>query len=83
MDADILDEVGILLISRICLRTHNKNYSVHELEKLLDNKYAKIEREVVYLKTKTGRDLYIQKKKKLKEYIDAFKMEIAEFKINK
>lgn len=83
MDADILDEVGILLISRICLRTHNKNYSVHELEKLLDNKYAKIEKEVVYLKTKTGRDLYIQKKKKFKEYLDAFKMEIAEFKINK
>lgn len=83
MDADILDEVGILLISRICLRTHNKNYSVHELEKLLDNKYTKIEREVVYLKTKTGRDLYIQKKKKFKEYLDAFKMETAEYKINK
>lgn len=83
MDADIIDEIGILLISRICLRTHNKNYSVHELEKLLDNKYAKIERETVFLKTKTGRDLYIQKKKKFKEYIDAFKIESAEFKIYK
>lgn len=80
MDADIIDEVGILLISRICLRTHNKNYSVHELEKVLDSKYSKIEKETVYLKTKTGRELYVQKKKKFKEYIDAFKMEIAEYK---
>ena len=83
MDADILDEIGVLLISRLCLVTHNKNLSIQDLIKLLDNKYAKIEKELSYVKTKTGRDLYIQKKKKLKEYIDAFKMEIAEFKINK
>lgn len=80
MDADILDEIGILLISRVCLRTHNKNLSIQELIKLLDNKYAKIDRELALVKTKTGREMYIQKRKKLKEYIDALKIESAEFK---
>jgi hypothetical protein len=81
MDADILDEIGILLISRVCLRTHNKNLSIQELIKLLDNKYAKIDRELALVKTKTGREMYIQKRKKLKEYIDALKIESAEFKL--
>ena len=81
MDADILDEIGILLISRVCLRTHNKNLSIQEVIKLLDNKYAKIERELTFVKTKTGREMYIQRKKKLKEYLDALKMEAAEYKI--
>ena len=81
MDADILDEIGVLLISRVCLVTHNKNLSIQELIKLLDNKYAKIEKELAYVKTKTGREMYIQKKKKLKEYIDALKLEAAEYKI--
>lgn len=81
MDADILDEIGILLISRVCLRTHNKNLSIQELIKLLDNKYVKIERELSYVKTKTGKELYIQKKKKFKEYLDALKIESAEYKI--
>jgi HD superfamily phosphodiesterase len=80
MDADILDEIGILLISRVCLRTHNKNLSIQELIKLLDGKYNKIERELSFVKTKTGREMYIQKKKKLKEYIDALKLESAEYK---
>ena len=80
MDADILDEIGILLISRVCLRTHNKNLSIQELIKLLDNKYAKIDRELALVKTKTGREMYIQKRKKLKEYIDALKIESAEFR---
>ena len=81
MDADILDEIGILLISRVCLRTHNKNLSIQELIKLLDNKYVKIERELAYVKTKTGKELYIQKKKKFKEYLDALKLESAEYKL--
>lgn len=81
MDADILDEIGMLLISRVCLRTHNKNISIHELIKLLDNKYLKIEKELVWVKTKTGREMYIQKKKKLKDYIDAFKIESTEYKL--
>jgi HD superfamily phosphodiesterase len=83
MDADIIDEIGILLISRISLRTMNKNYSINELIKTVDNKYSKIDRETAYLKTKTGKDIYLQKKKKLKEYIDNFKMEISEYKIYK
>lgn len=83
MDADIIDEIGILLISRISLRTMNKNYSINELIKTVDNKYSKIDKETAYLKTKTGKDIYLQKKKKLKEYIDNFKMEIAEYKIYK
>ena len=81
MDADILDEIGVLLISRVCLVTHNKNLSIQELIKLLDNKYLKIEKELAYVKTKTGREMYVQKKKKLKEYIDALKIEAAEYKI--
>ena len=81
MDADILDEIGILLISRVCLRTHNKNLSIQELIKLLDNKYAKVEREFAYVKTKTGKDMYIQKKKKFKEYLDALKIESVEYKL--
>lgn len=81
MDADILDEIGVLLISRVCLVTHNKNLSIQELIKLLDNKYSKIEKELAYVKTKTGKEMYIQKKKKLKEYIDALKLEAAEYKI--
>ena len=80
MDADILDEIGILLISRVCLRTHNSNLSIKELIKLLDNKYTKIERELVCVKTKTGKEMYIQRKKKLKDYIDALKLESAEYK---
>jgi predicted transcriptional regulator len=70
-----------LLISRVCLVTHNKNLSIQDLIKLLDNKYAKIEKELSYVKTKTGKEMYIQKKKKLKEYIDALKLEAAEYKI--
>ena len=81
MDADILDEIGILLISRVCLRSHNKNLSIQELIKLLDNKYAKIDKELAYVKTKTGKEMYIQKRKKLKEYIEALKIESAEYKI--
>jgi uncharacterized protein len=81
MDADILDEIGVLLISRVCLVTHNKNLSIQELIKLLDNKYAKIEKELSYVKTKTGTEMYIQKKKKLREYIEALKLEAAEYKI--
>ena len=81
MDADILDEIGILLISRVCLRSHNKNLSIQELIKLLDNKYAKIDKELTYVKTKTGKEMYIQKRKKLKEYIEALKIESAEYKI--
>ena len=81
MDADINDEVGMLLISKVCLRSHNKNLSTAELIKSLDNKYSKIERETELLKTKTGREQYIQKKKKLKEYIDALKAECAQYKL--
>ena len=81
MDADILDEIGILLISRVCLRTHNKNLSIQELIKLLDNKYTKIDKELAFVKTKTGKEMYIQKKKKLKEYIDALKIESVEYKL--
>ena len=69
MDADIIDEIGILLISRISLRTMNKNYSINELIKTVDNKYSKIDKETAYLKTKTGKDIYLQKKKKNYEFL--------------
>lgn len=81
MDADIIDETGILLIARVCLRTHNKNYAIKDLIKMLDNKYDKIEKEVDLLKTKTGKAIYIQKKKKLKDHIDNLKLEAEEYKI--
>ena len=57
--------------------------AINELIKTVENKYNKIDRETEYLKTKTGKDIYLQKKKKLKEYIDNFKMEISEYKIYK
>lgn len=81
MDADIIDEIGILLIARICLRTPNKNSSIHEILKSLETKYNKIDKESTLLKTKCGNDIYCQKKKKYREYIDQLKIETAEFKI--
>ena len=63
MDADILDEIGILLISRVCLRTHNKNLSIQELIKLLENKYNKVEKEMSYIKNKNRkRNIYSEEK---------------------
>lgn len=81
MDADILDEVGLLLISRVCMRTLNKNHSIQEMIKILEARFTKIEKETELLKTKTGKDMYIQKKKKLKEYIDNLKLEALEYEI--
>lgn len=83
MDADILDEIGILLIARICLRTPNKNSSIHEIIKSLESKYNKIDKESSLLKTKYGSEIYCQKKKKYREFIDQLKMETAEFKLSK
>lgn len=81
MDADILDEVGLLLITKVCLRTQNKNISVHDVIKTLENKYNKIDRETSLLKTKYGTELYIQKKKKLRENINQLKLESEQYKI--
>lgn len=81
MDADIVDEIGLLLIAKICLRTANRNCSIHEIIKSLEYKYERIEKESKLLKTTTGNDLYIQKKKKLKEYIENLKLESMEFSL--
>lgn len=81
MDADILDEIGILTISRICLRNNDRNSSIREVIKILDQKYMKIEKETTYLKTTVGAKLYNQKKKKLKENIDQLKLECVEFTV--
>lgn len=83
MDADIIDEIGVLLIARICLRTPNKNSSIHEIIKSLETKYNKIDKESSLLKTKYGAEIYCQKKKKYKEYIEQLKIETAEFKLKK
>lgn len=81
MDADILDEIGILTISRICLRNNDRNSSIQDVIKTLDQKYHKIDKETTYLKTNVGLKLYNQKKKKLKENIEQLKLECAEFAI--
>lgn len=81
MDADIIDEIGILLIARICLRTPNKNSSIHEIIKSLETKYNKIDRESILLKTRCGSDIYCQKKKRYRDYIDQLRIETAEFKL--
>lgn len=81
MDADIIDEIGILLIVRTCIRTPNKNLSVHELIRNLESKYVQIDRNSALVKTKYGADIYCQKKKKYKDYIDQLKAESTEYKI--
>lgn len=81
MDADILDEIGILLIARICLRTPNKNSSIHDIIKSLEIKYNKIDKETTLLKTRYGNEIYCQKKKKCREFIDQLKMETVEFSL--
>lgn len=81
MDADILDEVGLLLITKVCLRTQNKNISVHDMIKTIENKYSKIDKETSLLKTKYGLELYIQKKKKFRDNITQLKIESEQYKI--
>ena len=83
MDADIIDEVGLLLIAKICLRVSNKNISISSLLSTLDNKYQKVNKETDLLKTKYGKELYCQRKKKLKEDIERLKIESIEYKIKK
>lgn len=81
MDADILDEIGVLSISRICLRHSDRNCSIHEIVRTLEQKQHKIEKETSYLKTEFGLKLYNQKKKAFKEQINQLKSESAEYSI--
>lgn len=81
MDADILDEVGILSISRTCLRHNDRNCSIHEITKTLEQKYHKVDKESSYLKTAFGLKLYNQKKKIFREQINQLKVECSEFTV--
>lgn len=82
MDADIIDEVGLLLIAKVCLRTPNRNISTELLIEMLETNYNKVNKETDLLKTKFGKELYLQRKKKLKEDIDRLKIETIEYQIN-
>ncbi|WP_304576702.1 HD domain-containing protein [Romboutsia ilealis] len=79
MDADILDEIGVLTITKYCISKMNRNIDINFILKGLEDKYEEIEKEQMYLKTKYGLDLYIKKKKNLRSLIDNFKLEIEMF----
>lgn len=81
MDADILDEIGVLTVTKYCAAKVSRNMDVNEVLKGLEFKYNEIERESALLKTKYGKDLYIKKKKNLRSTIDNFKMETEMFNI--
>lgn len=81
MDADILDEIGVLTIVKYCVAKMNRNIDIYSILEGLELKYDAIEKEQIYVKTKHGLDLYIKKKKNLKSVIDDFKLEIEMFKI--
>ena len=80
MDADILDEIGILSIVKYCLKC-NKNKDIDEIIKHMDDVYTKIDKETVYLQTKYGKELYAQKKKKYREIMELFRLEAGMFNI--
>mgnify|MGYP002678596776 CR=1 FL=1 len=80
MDADILDEIGMLTIVKQCLKFH-RNKDINEIIKQLEDNLHKIEKEQSHVQTKYGRELYAQKKNKLKELIELLRLEAGMFKI--
>lgn len=81
MDADILDEIGVLTITKYCVAKMNRNVDIMSILKGLEYKYNEIEKEQGNVKTKYGLDLYIKKKKNLKNIIDDFRSELEMFNI--
>ena len=81
MDADILDEIGVLTVTKYCAARVSKNMDVKDIIKGLEIKYNEIENESGLLKTKYGKDLYTKKKKNLRATIDSFKLETEMFNI--
>ena len=81
MDADILDEIGVLTVTKFCAARVSKNMDVKDIIKGLECKYNEIENESGLLKTKYGKDLYAKKKKNLRATIDSFKLETEMFNI--
>ena len=80
MDADILDEIGVLSIVKFCLKC-NKNKDINDIIHHIDDVYNKIEREIAHVQTKYGKELYAQKKNKFKELILLLKSEASMFNI--
>lgn len=80
MDADILDEIGVLSVVKYCLKA-NKNKDIEEIIKHLDDIYHKIEKENAHVQTKYGKELYAQKKNKLRDILELLKSEASMFKI--
>ena len=63
-----------------CLKFH-RNKDVTEIIEQLEDNLHKIEREYSHVQTKYGRELYAQKKNKLKELIELLRLEAGMFKI--
>jgi uncharacterized protein len=80
MDADIMDEIGMLSVVKCCLKSQ-RNKDIEELIKQLDEIYNKIDRESEYVQTKYGKELYSQKKNKLKDLLTLLKSEATMYKI--
>lgn len=80
MDADILDEIGILSVVKYCLKT-TRNKDMDEIIKHIEEIYNKIEREYAHVQTKYGKELYAQKKNRFKEIIELLKSEASMYKI--
>lgn len=80
MDADIMDEIGILSVVKCCLKSQ-RNKDIDEIINQMDVVYNKIERESEYVQTKYGRELYSQKKNKLKELLNLLRSEAMMYKI--
>lgn len=81
MDADILDEIGVLTVTKYCVAKMNRNVDIMSILKGLEYKYNEIEKEQTNVKTKYGLELYIKKKKNLKNIIDDFRSELEMFNI--
>lgn len=80
MDADILDEIGVLSIIKYCIKI-NMNRDINEIIKHLDDVYSKIDKESSLVRTKYGKELYAQKKNKFREILDLLKSEASMFTI--
>ena len=80
MDADILDEIGMLTVVKYCLKV-NRNKDILDIIKHLDELLRKIEKESDHVHTKYGKELYAQKKNKYRDLLELLKLESAMFKI--
>ncbi len=81
MDADMLDEIGILSVVKYCVARGTRNIDLCSILKGLETKYEIIERESTLIKTNYGKELYNKKKKNLREIIEEFRMEIDMYKL--